>query len=102
MKFSMVKISCSKQMDGDYIYESMIMEKGASTPWKTTFASEFEMISTITDILARQKRDRDMRQVLSRIHGGGECYFFDLDLAEGQAKALGWQPAREAELTAVI
>jgi hypothetical protein len=99
MKFSMIKISGSKQRDGDYLYESMIMEMGASTPWRNTFESEFEMVSIMNDILARQKRDRDIRHVLSMVHGG-EHYFFDLDLTEKQAEALGWQPALELDLVA--
>ena len=36
MKFSMFKISGLEQGDEGYAYESMIMEKGASTPWKNT------------------------------------------------------------------
>lgn len=97
MRFSMIKISGLKQSDGDYLYESMIMKMGASTPWKNTFESEFEMISIMTDILARQKRDRDTRHVLSMIHGG-EHYFFDFDLTEEQAETLGWQPAEDVDL----
>lgn len=97
MRFSMLKISGSKQNDGNYVYESMIMEKGASTPWRTTFETEFEMVSLMTNILARQRRDRDARHVLSSVHAG-EHYFFDLDLTEKQAEALGWQAAEVAEL----
>lgn len=101
MRFSMLKISSSKQSDGDYQFESMIMEKGASAPWKNTFESEFEMVSIMTDILARQKRDRDSRHVLYRIHGG-EHYFFDLDLTEEQAETLGWQPAGDVDMVGAV
>src|SRR3974377_2430521 len=99
MKFSMIKIRASKQTDGDYLYESMIMEMGASTPWRNTFESEFEIVSIMNDILARQKRDRDIRHVLGRVLEG-EHYFFDLDLTEVQAETLGWQPAVELDLVA--
>jgi hypothetical protein len=101
VRFSMLKISSSKQSDGDYQFESMIMEKGASAPWKNTFESEFEMVSIMTDILARQKRDRDTRHVLNRIHGG-EHYFFDLDLTEEQAETLGWQPAGDVDMVGAV
>ena len=53
----------------------------------------------MNDILGRQKRDREIRHVLSRIQGG-EHYFFDLDLTEEQAEALGWQSAEDLDLVA--
>ncbi len=79
----------------------MIMKRGASTPWKNTFESEFEMVSIMTEILTRQKRDRDTRHVLSRIRGG-EHYFFDLDLTAEQAETLGWQPAGDVDLVGAV
>jgi hypothetical protein len=44
MKFSMIKISRLKASDVGYRYESMVMEKGASTPWRNTFESEYDAV----------------------------------------------------------
>ena len=96
MKFSLVKISALKESDGDYRYQSMIMEKGASTPWTNVFESEYEMVSTMNAILARQKRDRETRYSIST-NPTGEHYFFDIELTEEQAKFLGWQQNYEVE-----
>lgn len=66
------------------------MEKGASTPWKSFFDSEYEMLSIMNDVLARQKGDKDIRHVLTAIRGG-EHYFFDVDLTFEQAESLGFR-----------
>ena len=55
------------------------METGASAKWTNTFESEGEMITIMNGILARQKKQGDVRRVLGQIRGGG-FYFFDLDL----------------------
>src|SRR5690349_13306605 len=97
MNFSMVKICGSRRVDGDIEYESIIMRKGASTPWKNTFENQYEMVSIMNDILTRQKKGRETRHVLNRIDEG-EYYFFDLELTEEQAESLGWQRTEDAEL----
>lgn len=94
MRFSMIKISSLKEPDGSFKYESMIMERGASTPWQGTFESEYHMVSIMNDILARQRRAVDVRHLLSNIQQG-EHYFFDVDLTERQADLLGWKNSAE-------
>lgn len=96
MNFSMIKICGSRQSDGDSRFESMIMEKGASTPWSNTFESQYELVSIMNDILSRQKRSKDARHVLGTIQGGPH-YFFDLDLTEEQAQSLGWRRTAQHE-----
>ncbi len=96
MKFPLVKVSGLKESDGDYRYQSMIMEKGASTPWTTVFESEYEMVSTMNAILARQKRDRDIRHLIST-NPTGKHYFFDVELPEEQAEFLGWRQTDEID-----
>ena len=98
MKFCMLKISGSKTHDGQRMYESMIMEKGATTPWKRSFESQYQMMAVVNDILAHQKQDLDVRRFLSRIYEG-EQYFFDVDPTERQARALGWVEQDEAQDT---
>jgi hypothetical protein len=90
----MIKISSLKEPDGSYKYESMIMEQGASAPCKQPFESEYHMVSTMNDILARQRRAVDVRHLLSNIQQG-EHYFFDVDLTERQADLLGWKNSAE-------
>lgn len=94
MRFSMIKISSLKERDGSFKYHSMIMEQAASTPLRRTFESEYHMVSTMNDILARQRRAVDVRHLLSNIQQG-EHYFFDLDLTEKQADLLGWKKTAE-------
>jgi hypothetical protein len=94
MRFSMIKISSLREPDGNYRYESMIMEQGASTPWKQTFESEYHMVSIMNDILAKQRRAGDIRHLLSNIQRG-EHYFFDVDLSKSQAELLGWNNSAE-------
>ena len=96
MKFSLVKIRGLKESDGDYKYHSMIMEKGASTPWTNVFESEYEMVSTMNKILARRKRDRDIRHLIST-NPTGEHYFFDVELTDEQAEFLGWRQTGEID-----
>lgn len=57
------------------------------------------MVSIMNAILATQKRERDVRHVMSRIHDGGH-YFFDVDMTEEQARSLGWH--RKHEIGSVI
>jgi hypothetical protein len=66
------------------------MEMGASPKWTNTFESEGEMITIMNGILARQKKQGDVRRVLGQIRGGG-FYFFDLDLTREEAVSLGWK-----------
>jgi hypothetical protein len=94
MNFSMVKICGTKQSNGEIRYESTIMEKGASTPWKNSFESQYELVSIMNHILARQKKARDVRHVLSAMDDGTH-YFFDLDLTGKQAESLGWRRTPE-------
>ena len=90
MRFSMLEISGSRQGTGAYNYESIIMERGASTLWKNSFESEYEMVSIMNNVLARQKGVRDIRHVLSSVRGG-EHYFFDVDLTPDQeVNAVRW------------
>ncbi|HUO15508.1 MAG TPA: hypothetical protein VMX38_11025 [Verrucomicrobiae bacterium] len=89
MRFSMIKITRSGWENGTYTYESMIMERGASQPWKNTFDSEYELVAILNDILARQKRCKEVGRVLDLLRRG-EHYFFDLDLTREQAESLGW------------
>ena len=96
MKVSLVKISALKESDGDYRFQSMIMEKGASTPWTNVFESEYEMVSTMNAILARQKRDREIRYSISA-NPTAEHYFFDIELTEEQAEFLGWRQTHEID-----
>jgi hypothetical protein len=87
MRFAMIKIVGSRQANDSYEYESTIMELGGSAPWKSTFESQYEMISTMNAILARQKRDGDIRLFMNDIHAGGH-YFFDVDLSEEPATPI--------------
>lgn len=95
MNFSMVKICGSRHSNGDIRYESMIMEKGASERWKNTFESQYELVSIVNNILARQKKRRENGRFLTTIQDETH-YFFDLDLTEEQAESLGWR--RDSEL----
>ena len=94
MRFSMVKVVGFRRGKGSYEYESTIMETGGSTPWKNSFENQYEMVSVINAILAKQKRERDVRSVMSTIHDGGH-YFFDVDMTEEQARSLGWRRQHE-------
>jgi hypothetical protein len=97
----MIKIVGSRRPSGSYEYESTIMELGGSTRWKSAFESQDEMTSTMNAILARQKRDHDVRLFMSDIHAGGH-YFFDVDLTEEQAESLGWQKRPDGEVSIAV
>jgi hypothetical protein len=57
------------------------------------------MLSLMHDIVARQKRDRDLRLILGKIHEG-EQYFFDVELTQEQAESLGWRKTEALETLA--
>jgi hypothetical protein len=97
MQFSMVKIRGTRTSNGDYEFQSMIMEKGASTPWTNSFESEYELISLMNDIVRRQKPRMDIRELISKVHDG-EHYIFDVELTEDQAECLGWRKSEGQEL----
>ena len=101
MRFAMIKIVGCRQTSGSYEYEATIMELGGSTRWNSAFESQDEMTSTMNAILARQKRDHDVRLFMDDIHAGGH-YFFDVDLTEEQAESLGWRKPPEGEVSAAV
>ena len=70
------------------------METGASAKWTNTFESEGEMIAIVNGVLARQKRQSDVRSVLDKIRDCG-FYFFDLDLTTEEAESLGWKDSEQ-------
>jgi hypothetical protein len=47
-------------------------------------------------ILARQKRDREIRYSISA-NPTAEHYFFDIELTEEQAEFLGWRQTHEID-----
>jgi hypothetical protein len=77
-----------------YAYRSVIMEMGASAKWTSIFESEGEMIAIVNGVLARQKRQSDVRSVLDKIRDCG-FYFFDLDLTTEEAESLGWKDSEQ-------
>lgn len=68
--------------------------RNIQTPLKNIFENQYEMVSILNVILATQRRERDVRRVMSRIQDGGH-YFFDVDIAEEQARSLGWRRKHE-------
>jgi len=90
MKFAMVKISRSRDLDRPCAYSSTVMEIGASPRWTNSFDSEEEMIAVVFRLLAKQEQPSDVRRVLDQITNGIDCYFFDLDLTTKEAKSLGF------------
>lgn len=94
MRFSMIKIVGAGQANGMYEYEATSMEMAGSTPWKKTFDSRHELVSVMNGIFATQKRQQDVRRVMSKILQGGQ-YFFDVELTDKQAESLGWQRSPE-------
>jgi hypothetical protein len=52
------------------------------------------MVSIVNVILATQRRERDIRRVMSKVHDRGH-YFFDIDMTEEQARSLGWHREHE-------
>jgi hypothetical protein len=89
MKFAMVKISRLRR-NPSRLYESMIMEMGASRRWTGNFDNENEMIAVVFRLLAKQEPPPDLRRVLNQITNGSGYYFFDLDLTSEEAESLGY------------
>jgi hypothetical protein len=92
MRFSLLKLSASKQHNGDYHYVSKAMELGGSPAFTSTFHSANEMISLMNEILALQKKSyAHVGSMVERIRNEG-IYFFDVELTKRQAELLGWRP----------
>jgi hypothetical protein len=60
MKFAIVR---SLNRNRVFVYESMIMEMGASPKWTRSFDKEDDMIEIVVRLLGRQKRADDLRKI---------------------------------------
>jgi len=89
MRFSIVKVVGLRRRQGLYEYESTIIETGGSTPWKYSFESQYEMVFVMNSILAKQKRERDVRSEMSTIHDGGH-YFFGSRASESNGSRVAY------------
>jgi hypothetical protein len=96
MNFALVKFSSSPSRNRSYPYSSMIMEIGASAKYTHPFGSEHEMVATVHDMLAKQKRHDDLSRVLNKVGDGG-YHFFDLELTREEAESLGWNDSVQWE-----